>query len=79
MSLDLHLDLWEAMQEHFVDIKSAADDFIAVLIENGISGEKIADATSNDDLKKTLLDYDIDVDVDEDDDEYYNEEDDDEY
>ena len=66
MSIELHLEIWEEMQEHIVDVKSAADDFVAVLIENGIAGEKIADATSNEDIKKALLDYDIEVDVDDD-------------
>ena len=66
MSLELHLEIWEEMQEHIVDVKSAADDFVAVLIENGIAGEKIADATINEDIKKALLDYDIEVDVDDD-------------
>ena len=64
MSLDIHLEIWEAMQEHIVDVKGAADDFVAVLIENGIEGEKIADATTNEDVKKALIDYDVDVDVD---------------
>ena len=65
------------MQEHIVDVKGAADDFVAVLIENGIVGEKIADATTNEDVKKALIDYDVDVDVDDNYDEYS--EDDDEY
>lgn len=72
MSLELQLEIWEVLQEHIVDIKDAADDFVALLIENGIDGEKIADITTNDDIKKALLDY-IDVEVDEDyddDDEY---------
>lgn len=72
MSLELQLEIWEVLQEHIVDIKDAADDFVALLIENGIDGEKIASTTTSDDIKKALLDY-IDVDVDEeydDDDEY---------
>jgi hypothetical protein len=72
VSLELQLEIWEVLQEHIVDIKDAADDFVALLIENGIDGEKIADITTNDDIKKALLDY-IDVEVDEDyddDDEY---------
>lgn len=68
MSLELQLEIWEVLQEHIVDIKDAADDFVALLIENGIDGEKIADITTNDDIKKALLDYiDIEVDVDFDD------------
>ena len=55
------------MQEHIVDVKGAADDFVAVLIENGIDGEKIADATTNEDVKKALIDYDVDVEYDDDD------------
>ena len=71
MSLELQLEIWEVLQEHIVDIKDAADDFVALLIENGIDGEKIADITTNDDIKKALLDYiDVEVDEDYDDDEY---------
>ena len=73
MSLDIHLEIWEAMQEHIVDVKGAADDFVAVLIENGIDGEKIADATTNEDVKKALIDYDVDVGYDDYDD--YDEDD----
>jgi hypothetical protein len=68
VSLELQLEIWEVLQEHIVDIKDAADDFVALLIENGIDGEKIADITTNDDIKKALLDYiDVEVDVDFDD------------
>ena len=68
MSFELQLEIWEVLQEHIVDIKDAADDFVALLIENGIDGEKIADITTNDDIKKALLDYiDVEVDVDFDD------------
>ena len=73
MSLDIHLEIWEAMQEHLVDVKGAADDFVAVLIENGIDGEKIADVTTNEDVKKALIDYDVDVGYDDYDD--YDEDD----
>jgi len=77
VSLEIHLEIWEAMQEHIVDVKGAADDFVAVLIENGIAGEKIADATTNEDVKKALIDYDVDVNVDVDDDyDEYSEDDD---
>jgi type III secretory pathway lipoprotein EscJ len=75
MSLELNLDIWEAMQEHIVDVKGAADDFVAVLVENGIDAEKIADVTTNEDIRKALLDYDIDIEVEEDDFEFFNEED----
>ena len=68
MSLDLHLELWESLQDHIVDVKSAADDFVAVLIENGLDAEDIAGATTNDDIKKALLDYIEEIEVDEDDD-----------
>ena len=68
MSLSLHLELWESMQEHIVDVRSAADDFVAVLIENGIDAEKIAKVAINEDIKKALLDYDVEVDVDVDND-----------
>jgi len=71
INISLHLEIWETMQEHISDIKGAADDFVAVLIENGIDGTKIADATTNNDIKKALIDYDIDVVVDaEDEDEF---------
>ena len=68
MSLELHLELWEAMQEHIASVKDAADDFVAVLINHGIDVNKIAKVAINEDIKKALLDYDVDVDVDVDDD-----------
>jgi len=68
VSLELHLELWETMQEHITSVKDAADDFVAVLIEHGIDAEKIAKVAINEDIKKALLDYDVDVDVDVDDD-----------
>jgi hypothetical protein len=74
VSLKLQLEIWEVLQEHIVDIKDAADDFVALLIENGIDGEKIANTTTSDDIKKALLDY-IDVDVDEDYDDAYDDDD----
>jgi hypothetical protein len=66
MSIEIYLEIWESIQEHMVDVKGAADDFVAVLIENGIDGKIIADNTTNDDIKKALIDYDVDVDVDDD-------------
>ena len=77
MSLDLHLELWESLQEHIVDVKTAADDFVAVLIDNGLDAEDIAGATTNVDIKKALLDYIEEIEVDEDDDmdSFFNEDD----
>jgi len=79
VSLELHLELWESMQEHMSSIKDAADDFVAVLIDNGIDAEKIAKVAINEDIKKALLDYDVDVvvdvDNDEDDFEHFNDDD----
>jgi hypothetical protein len=74
MSLELHLELWEAMQEHIVDTKTAADDFVSVLVENGFDAKNIALESTNDDIKKALLDYsdEIDVDVDDDMDEFFD-------
>jgi type III secretory pathway lipoprotein EscJ len=69
VSLEFHLELWEAMQEHITSVKDAADDFVAVLIDHGIDANKIAKVAINEDIKKALLDYDVDVDVDVDDDE----------
>ena len=77
MRLDLHLELWESMQEHIVDVKTAADDFVAVLIENAFDAEDIAGAPTNVDIKKALLDYIEEIEVDEDDDmdSFFNEDD----
>jgi len=77
VSLDLHLELWGSLQEHIVDVKTAADDFVAVLIENGLDAEDIAGATTNVDIKKALLDYIEEIEVDEDDDmdSFFNEDD----
>jgi len=68
VSLDLHLELWESLQDHIVDVKTAADDFVAVLIENAFDAEEIAEATTNEDIKRALLDYSEEIEVDEDDD-----------
>jgi hypothetical protein len=78
VSLELHLEIWKVLQEHIVDVKDAADDFVALLIENGIDGEKIVNITTSDDIKKALLDY-IDVDVEVDIDDIDDDDDDDEY
>ncbi len=77
MSLELNLDIWEALREHVSDIKDAADDFVEVLIENGIDAEKIATATTDEDVRKALIDYDVEVEVDEEEDDfsYFNEDD----
>ena len=78
MRLDLHLELWESMQEHIVDVKTAADDFVAVLIENAFDAEEIAEATTNEDIKKALLDYSEEIEIVEDVDDmdsFFNEDD----
>jgi len=61
MSLELNLDIWEALQEHCLDTRAAADDFVEVLIENGIDAEKIAVATQDSDIRSALIDYDIEI------------------
>jgi len=70
VNLEIHLEIWETLQEHIVDVKEAADDFVTILIENGVDAEKIADATKNTDIKKALIDYGVDVDDVDDDDEF---------
>ena len=44
------------------------------MVEHGFDAEEIADATTNDEIKKVCTDYSDEVDVDEDDDNEYLEE-----
>ena len=73
MSLDLHLEIMEVMLEHIPDHKDALEDFVAKLVEHGYDAEEIADATTNEEIKKECTDYSDEVEVDEEEDEYEEE------
>lgn len=69
MDVEVCLEIWQALKHHLIgsDIESAADDFVHVLIENGISAEVLAEYAIDTDVKNALKEYaDID-DFDEDD------------
>jgi len=61
MSVDLSLEIWEALRPHIAGgFQEAADDFVAVLTENLIEPEDINASTTDTHIKKALVDY-IDV------------------
>lgn len=62
MSLDLSLEIWEALRPHIAGgFQEAADDFVTVLVDNVIDPEDIVASTTDLHIKKSLLDH-IEVD-----------------
>ena len=58
MSLDLSLEIWEALRPHIAGgFQEAADDFVTVLTENLINAEDISASTTDRHIKKSLLDH----------------------
>ncbi len=64
--LEIHLQIWNELKTHLVggDITGAADDFIRVLIENGISATDILEHTNDQELHVALQEY-VEVDIEE--------------
>jgi hypothetical protein len=61
MSLDLSLEIWEALRPHIAGgFQEAADDFVVVLTENMLDPVDINEYNTDPHIKKSLLDY-IDV------------------
>ena len=57
MSLDLSLEIWEALRPHIAGgFQEAADDFVMLLIENAIDPADINASTSDTYIKKSLVD-----------------------
>ena len=81
MSPDLAMEIWEALRPHISGgFQQAADDFAAVLIENGMNASEIAAVAQDSYVIKSLAEY-ADEELvyeDEDDEDYDFYEDDDE-
>jgi hypothetical protein len=81
MSPDLAIEIWEALRPHISGgFQQAADDFAAVLIENGMNASEIAAVAQDNYVIKSLAEY-ADEELvyeDEDDEDYDFYEDDDE-
>lgn len=66
MSLDLHLEILDIALEHTSDHSTdCIEDVIQLLVEYGFDAEEIADATTNDEVKRVLRDYTEEVEIDE--------------
>ena len=65
MEPEVFLDIWKAMHPHLEggDLQSAADDYLHVMIEHGVSACDIKEFVMDEHLKKSLLDFLEDEDV----------------
>jgi len=72
MSPDLAMEIWEALRSHISGgFQQAADDFVAVLIENGMNASEVAAVAQDSYVIKSLAEYaDEELVYEEDDDEY---------
>jgi hypothetical protein len=58
MSPDLAMEIWEALRPHISGgFQQAADDFAAVLIENGMNASEIAAVAQDNYVIKSLAEY----------------------
>jgi len=58
MSPDLAMEIWEAMRPHISGgFQQAADDFVAVLIENGFNADEVAAVAQDSYVIKSLAEY----------------------
>jgi len=73
MSPDLAIEIWEALRPHISGgFQQAADDFAAVLIENGMNASEIAAVAQDSYVIKSLAEYaDEELVYEDDDDEDY--------
>ena len=80
MSPDMAMEIWEALRPHISGgFQQAADDFAAVLIENGINAKESAEVAQDSYVIKSLAEYAAEELVYEEDDEdyeYYEDDDD---
>ena len=73
MDLELHINVWKEMKEHFSgnDAKDAAEDFVRILIEHGASADEFSEYAIDSEIKNALLEYtELDEDEYETEDEY---------
>ena len=69
------MEIWEAMRPHISGgFQQAADDFVQVLVENGMNAAEIADVAQDSYVIKSLAEYADEelVYVEDDDDDEYN-------
>jgi len=58
MSPDIVMEIWEALRPHISGgFQQAADDFVAVLIENGMNASEMADVAHDNYIIKSLAEY----------------------
>jgi len=58
MSPDLAMEIWEALRPHISGgFQQAADDFAAVLIENGMNANDVAEVAQDSYVIKSLAEY----------------------
>jgi hypothetical protein len=58
MSPDLAMEIWEALRPHISGgFQQAADDFAAVLIENGMNANDVAAVAQDSYVIKSLAEY----------------------
>lgn len=69
--VELNLQIWKQLKPHLIggDVDEAAVDFVATLVEHGISVEDLASYALDSELKEALRDY-TDDDIIHDDEEY---------
>jgi len=76
MSPELAMEIWEALRPHISgSFQQAADDFVTVLIENGMSANEIAEVCQDTHCIKSLKEYadeDVISNYEEDDDEDFD-------
>ena len=74
MSPDLAMEIWEALRPHISGgFQQAADDFAAVLIENGMNASEIAAVAQDSYVIKSLAEYaDEEIAYEDDDDDSYD-------
>jgi len=74
MSPDMAMEIWEALRPHISGgFQQAADDFAAVLIENGMNASEIAAVAQDSYVIKSLAEYaDEEIAYEDDDDDSYD-------
>lgn len=69
--IDMLLEIWKGLKPHLAggDIDAAAEDFVHILTEHGISAEDLAEYALDPELKAILREYTDEEDFDEDEEE----------
>lgn len=75
-SIEVYLQIWKELKPHLMggDLESAAEDFVRVLIENGVNAEDVTEFAIDKEIKLALAEYiDLEDEEFEDEDEEYHE------